>query len=56
MERFAEALMYMIEHPEERDRMGREGRKTAVTDYAWSKVAKQLEDFYVDLLDKGPRP
>ncbi len=55
-ERFAEALMYMIEHPEERDRMGREGRKTAVTEYAWSKVAKQLEDFYVDLLDKGPRP
>ena len=48
--------MYMIEHPEERDRMGREGRKTAVTEYAWSKVAKQLEDFYVDLLDKGPRP
>jgi phosphatidylinositol alpha-mannosyltransferase len=56
VERFADALMYMIEHPEERDRMGREGRKTAVTEYAWTKVAEQLEDYYVDLLDKGPRP
>jgi phosphatidylinositol alpha-mannosyltransferase len=56
VERFADALMYMIEHPEERDRMGREGRKTAVTEYAWTKVAEQLEDYYVGLLDKGPRP
>lgn len=53
--RFADALMHLIEHPEERERMGREGRRTAVTEYAWSKVAGQLEDFYVDLLDKGPQ-
>ena len=55
VERFAEALTYLVERPEERDRMGREGRKTAVTEYAWSKVAAQLEEHYLGLIERGPR-
>jgi len=34
--------------------MGREGRKTAVGEYAWTKVAAQLEEYYLGLLEKGP--
>ncbi len=55
VERFVEALTYLVERPDERERMGREGRKTAVTNYAWTNVAQQLEEYYIDLLDKGPK-
>ena len=30
--------------------MGREGRRTAVTQYSWPKVAAQLEDYYLGLM------
>lgn len=55
VERFAEGLMYLIERPDERERMGREGRRTAVADYAWSTVAGRLEAHYLELLERGPR-
>jgi phosphatidylinositol alpha-mannosyltransferase len=48
--RFAEALLYQLDRPAERARMGREGRRTAVTQYAWPKVAAQLEDYYLELM------
>ena len=32
--------------------MGREGRMTAVTRYAWSSVAVQLEHLYDELLER----
>jgi len=48
--RFAEALLYQLDRPAERARMGREGRRTAVTTYAWPKVAAQLEDYYLGLM------
>ena len=38
----------------ERERMGREGRRTAVAGYAWTKVAAQLEEHYLGLLERGP--
>ena len=49
--RFAQALLYLLDRPAERARMGREGRITAVTRYAWSSVAVQLEQLYDELLD-----
>ncbi len=48
--RFAEALLYLLDRPAERARMGREGRRTAVNLYAWPRVAAQLEAFYLDLM------
>ena len=48
--RFAEALLYQLDRPAERARMGREGRRTAVTQYAWPKVVAQLEDYYLELM------
>lgn len=54
VERFAEGLMYLIERPEERERMGREGRRSAVTEYAWSRIAERLEEHYLGLLERGP--
>jgi phosphatidylinositol alpha-mannosyltransferase len=48
--RFAEALLYMLDRPAEMARMGREGRKTAVSRFAWSRVAAELEQYYLDLM------
>jgi phosphatidyl-myo-inositol alpha-mannosyltransferase len=48
--RFAEALLYLLDRPAEQARMGREGRKTAVAHYAWSRVAARLEEYYLGLM------
>ena len=48
--RFAEALTYLLDRPAERARMGREGRRTAVARYSWSKVAADLEAYYLSLM------
>ena len=48
-DRFAGGLLYLLDRPAERARMGREGRRTAVTRYAWSHVAGQLEALYDEL-------
>jgi phosphatidylinositol alpha-mannosyltransferase len=50
--RFAQALLYLLDRPAERARMGREGRITAVTRYSWSSVAEQLEQLYAELLGR----
>jgi phosphatidylinositol alpha-mannosyltransferase len=49
-DRFAEGLLYLLDRPAERARMGREGRKTAVTRYSWDRVATQIEQYYLDLM------
>jgi phosphatidylinositol alpha-mannosyltransferase len=51
--RFAEGLLYLLDRPAERARMGREGRKTAVATYAWSRVAEQLERHYLELMRRS---
>ena len=47
--RFAGALLYLLDRPAERARMGREGRRTAIARYAWSRVAETLEGYYDEL-------
>jgi phosphatidylinositol alpha-mannosyltransferase len=48
-DRFAQGLLYLLDRPAERARMGMEGRNTAVSRYAWSHVAGQLETLYEEL-------
>jgi glycosyltransferase involved in cell wall biosynthesis len=47
-DRFAQSLLYLLERPAERARMGREGRRTAVSRYAWPLVAEKLEHLYTE--------
>jgi D-inositol-3-phosphate glycosyltransferase len=51
---FAAALLHLLESPGELGRMGAEGRLTATARYAWSSVAAELEDYYLEL--RGERP
>ncbi len=45
----AEAIIWLLDHPEERARMGAAGRQTA-QNYDWCKVARQVFDYYEELL------
>lgn len=52
-EAFAETLLELLRDPELRRLMGDEGRRTVLEQYSWDLVAKQVEDFYVKLLDRN---
>jgi phosphatidylinositol alpha-mannosyltransferase len=54
-EAFAEALTHLANCPEERARMGAEGRATAVTAYSWSCIAERLEAHYESLIREKRR-
>ncbi len=45
----AEALALLIRNPELRQQMGARGRQT-VEQYRWNKVARQVMDYYMDLM------
>jgi glycosyltransferase involved in cell wall biosynthesis len=51
----AEALARLLDDPGLRARMGAEGRRTALENYAWPRVAAKLEAYYADLL-AGEQP
>jgi phosphatidylinositol alpha-mannosyltransferase len=51
---FATGIEQLLEAPAERKRMGAEGRHTAVSRYAWHRVAGELDAFYREL--RGERP
>jgi glycosyltransferase involved in cell wall biosynthesis len=46
----ANAVMYLVDHPEERGRMGRNGRKAVETRYNWSLEAPELLRLYAEVL------
>ena len=48
----SEALALLIRNPELRHRMGESGRKT-VERYRWEEVARQVMDYYLDLMRTG---
>jgi glycosyltransferase involved in cell wall biosynthesis len=54
-EAHAEALARLLDDPGLRARMGAEGRRTALENYAWPRVAAKLEAYYADLL-AGEQP
>jgi glycosyltransferase involved in cell wall biosynthesis len=46
----ADAINYLIDHPEAAERMGRNGRKAVETEYNWETESKKLIKAYNDLL------
>lgn len=48
----AEAIVWMSGHPEERTRMGREGRRKVVAEFSWSAIAGQTERLLQRLVDE----
>jgi glycosyltransferase involved in cell wall biosynthesis len=42
---FADALIYLLEHPDERDEMGENARKLAMSDFNRMELADQFVDF-----------
>ena len=46
-----EKIRYLIEHPEERARMGANARKKAEEEFSWDKVAQRMIEAY-DLLTR----
>jgi len=52
--RLADALIRLLRDPALRGRMGRQGQAKAA-DYSWDKVAKQVLDYYRELLEEKRR-
>ncbi len=50
---FAEALLRLLRDPELRQRMGQEGRRTAVETFSWDLVARQVERYYLELMGRN---
>ncbi len=42
----AEKIKYLMDHPEEKEQMGRNGRKMVVEQYSWDKIAERYVDIY----------
>lgn len=45
-ETFAEQVLSLLRNPEQRRRLGEEGRRTAEQYYSWDKSAAQLDALY----------
>jgi len=48
---FAEAVLWLLEHPEERTRIGRMGRDYILREHGWDSIARQLEVIYDEVID-----
>jgi glycosyltransferase involved in cell wall biosynthesis len=48
----AEAIKYLIEHPDEARKMGENGRKAVLEKYNWEKESEKLLDLYKGILNK----
>lgn len=47
----AEAIQWLLDHPEEAKKMGESGRKAVMEKYNWAKEEKKLLDLYQHLID-----
>jgi glycosyltransferase involved in cell wall biosynthesis len=47
----ADSIVYILEHPEEAEKMGRRGIKAVEKMYNWSKEEEKLLQLYKDLLE-----
>ncbi|NLA31849.1 MAG: glycosyltransferase family 4 protein [Methanomicrobiales archaeon] len=49
----AEAVIYLMEHPEEAQRMGESGQRAVLERYNWGRMEERLLDLYQSLNDSG---
>ena len=49
----AEAIKYILEHPEEAKKMGENGRRAVLEKYNWEKESEKLVRLYKGLLNEG---
>jgi glycosyltransferase involved in cell wall biosynthesis len=47
---FAEAILALLNHPAERDRLGQNARRYAIDHCSWEKYAERLEQIYHNVL------
>ena len=48
-----QAMMWLVEHPDEARRMGEAGREYVKRSFAWENEAKKLECFYTQLMQRA---
>jgi len=46
----AQAIQWLLEHPQEASAMGRKGVAAVATEFNWAKEAENLRQFYARLL------
>ena len=47
----AKAIEYLIEHPDEARKMGKNGKKAILEKYNWEKEGRKLLEIYARVLD-----
>lgn len=47
----ANAIVWLLDHPEEADAMGQRGRQAVLAEYNWDQEAQKLLDMYSNILD-----
>jgi len=50
LKEIAKAIEYLLEHPEERKRMGESGRRGVEEKYNWEREGKKLLELYEKLI------
>jgi glycosyltransferase involved in cell wall biosynthesis len=50
----AEAIQWLLEHPDQAEQMGKNGRQAVRAKYNWNTEAQQLRRFYRVLVGESP--
>jgi len=53
LDQITQAIEHLMKHPEERHRMGENGRRAVLEKYNWNREAKKLLALYEELLDEN---
>jgi Glycosyltransferase len=51
---FSEAMLTLLNHPKERDRLGQNARQQAIEQYSWQEYTRRLEEIYLNVLGNAP--